>query len=105
MAALAELVDHQRVLSLIYLFITRIDFNDYGKYQIRLAHQSVKEFIYSLEQDRGDVLAIQKTTKGAPLDEKNEPLESYIVEICIRYLLLEEIKHKDLFSVEQMAIE
>ena len=36
--ALAELVDHQRVLSLIHPFIIRIDFNDHGKHQIRLVH-------------------------------------------------------------------
>ena len=104
-AALAELVDHQRVLSLIHPFITRIDFNDHGKHQIRLVHQSVKEFISDLDQDRIGDLAIQKTTDGAPSDQKNEPLESYIVDVCIRYLLLEEIEHNDLFSVEQMAIE
>jgi hypothetical protein len=42
---LAKLVDHQRVMSLIHPFIARVDFSDVKKRQVRLIHQSVKEFI------------------------------------------------------------
>lgn len=104
-AALSELVDHQRVLRLIHPFITSIDFNDLGKHQIRLVHQSIKEFVFDLDQDRVSDSAIQKTTDRAPFDQKNELLETSILEVCIRYLLLEEIEHSNLFSAEQMAIE
>lgn len=44
-AALAKLVDHERVISLIYLFVARIKFSDEKKRQVRIVHQSVKEFI------------------------------------------------------------
>ena len=44
-ATLAKLVDHQRVMSLIQPFIARIDFSDVRKRQVRLIHQSMKEFI------------------------------------------------------------
>lgn len=43
--ALAQMVDHQRVMSLIYPFITRVGFTDLRKRQVRLVHQSVKEFV------------------------------------------------------------
>jgi hypothetical protein len=43
--ALGKLVDHRRIMSLIHPFISRVDFNDVNKYQVRLVHQSVKEFI------------------------------------------------------------
>jgi hypothetical protein len=44
-AALAKLVDHQRVISLIQLFVAYVDFGNVKKRQVRLVHQSVKEFI------------------------------------------------------------
>ncbi|KAH8659589.1 hypothetical protein BGZ61DRAFT_523502 [Ilyonectria robusta] len=44
-AALADLVDHQRLMSFIHPFIARVDFSDVKKRQVQLIHQSVKEFI------------------------------------------------------------
>lgn len=44
-AALGDLVDHQRVMSLVHPFIARVDFGDIKKRQVQLIHQSVKEFI------------------------------------------------------------
>lgn len=92
-AALAKLVDHRRILSLIQPFLTRVDFSDVRKRQIRLLHQSVKEFI------------IEKLTDQTIVGQRIENLEACILNICIKYLLLTEIDNTDLFSEEQVAIE
>ena len=102
-AALAQLVDHERVMSLIHPFITRIDFNDVRKRQVRLVHQSVKDFIIR-EWPR-----LQGATTSTALDRTNtyqqtERSEAFILDICINYLLLDEIGNFHLFSEEQIAI-
>ncbi|KAG9247285.1 hypothetical protein BJ878DRAFT_580806 [Calycina marina] len=84
--ALARLVDHQRVMSLIHPFVAHVDFNDVKKRQVKLVHQSVKEFIVRTSNRSG----LQKAA---------------ILGICIRYLLLDDFGHTDLFSEEQVAIE
>lgn len=45
---LLQLVDYQRVMSLIQLFVARTDFADVAKRQVKLVHQLVKEFIVGL---------------------------------------------------------
>jgi NACHT domain len=96
-AALAQLVDHQKVMSLIHPFIARVDFSDVKKRQVRIIHQSVKEFIlkeWTFPEDDDMILDQQRV----------ESLEGFVLNICIRYLLLEEIGNKKLFSEEQFAI-
>jgi hypothetical protein len=104
--ALSKLVDHRRILGLIHPFISRVDFNDVKKYQVQIVHQSVKEFIlqnliskyphpqYPASRDTGHVL----------VDRCSETPEAFILDICIRYLLLNEIAIRDLFSEEQVAL-
>jgi len=108
MAALAKLVDHQRVLSFIHPFITRIDFSDVKKRQLRLVHQSVKEYIHkdcTSNQPRLQTPAIGIATDQALVDRSIEHLEACMSNICVRYLLLDEINHINIFSDEQVAIE
>ncbi|RAO65428.1 uncharacterized protein BHQ10_001440 [Talaromyces amestolkiae] len=100
--ALTEEVDHQRLMSLIDPFISRTDFSDIKKRQVRLVHQSVKEFI------------IEKWTSGyrpalagdrANSEERIvEDLEACMLDICVRYLLLDDIGNRDLFPEEFVAI-
>lgn len=107
-AALAQQVDHQRLLSLIQPFISRVDFSDTKKRQVRLVHQSVKEFIVSrcapsrprLQNQAGSIPSGQ-----APIREPIESLEAHMMDLCVRYLLLDEIDYIDLFSEEQVALE
>lgn len=105
--ALAKLVDHQRVMSLIHPFIARVDFSDVKKRQVRLMHQSVKEFVikeWFTEQpclQQGPSLTV---TDPLICGQSVKSLEAFILDICIRYLLLDEIGSKDLFSEEQVAI-
>lgn len=99
---LTEEVDHQRLMSLISPFISRIDFSDIKKRQVRLVHQSVKEFV------------IEKWTSGyrpalAGIDQANserivEDLEACMLNICVKYLLLDDIDNRDLFPEELVAI-
>ena len=107
-AALDKLVDNQRLMSMIQPFITRIDFNNVRKRQVRLIHQSVREFIiaeltWSKPSLQGS--AISTATDQASTSRRIESLEMGILNICTRYLLLDEIGNTDLFSEEQVAIE
>ncbi|KAM0424851.1 hypothetical protein ACHAPT_009907 [Fusarium lateritium] len=106
-AALGDLVDHQRVMSLVHPFISRLDFSDVKKRQIRLVHQSVKEFITEEWTDRPclQTRATSTTTDQAPLDRRTQSLEGLVLDICIRYLGLDEIGTTTVFTQEQVAIE
>ncbi|KFY93587.1 hypothetical protein V498_04342 [Pseudogymnoascus sp. VKM F-4517 (FW-2822)] len=109
-AALAKLVDHQRVMSLIQPFIARVDFSDVKKRQVRVVHQSVREFIIREWDSNRPVLQGQAQGVSTPTDrvfihQRSGSLEAGILDICIRYLLLDDIGHTNLFSEEQMAME
>ncbi len=102
-ATLAKLVDHQRVMSLIQPFIARIDFSDVRKRQVRLIHQSVKEFIIAeltLNWPRLQGSVISTATDQASIGQRIESLEACILNICVRFLLLDEIGNTDLFFEE-----
>ena len=102
-AALAQWVDHGRVLRLVHPFIGQIDYSDVGKRQIRLVHHSVKEFII---RDWSSLQDFTTLTAFARKDTKKqiESPEAFILDVCIRYLLLDEIGSTRLFSEEQLAI-
>ena len=106
--AVARLVDCSRVLSFIYPFISRIDFADLRKRQVRLVHQSVREYIVgsriSHERREHDLITVKMAAEEHD-GHAMEYLEAYILEICIRYLLLDEINHANIFSDEQLAID
>ncbi|KPA38773.1 nacht nucleoside triphosphatase [Fusarium langsethiae] len=108
-AEVAELVDDQGVMALIQPFVASIDFNDLKKHQVIVVHQSVKEFILNeLSLSRPGLQNVEKLptaggkTAAPPIASR---LENNIFNICVRYLLLDEINHVPLFSDEQIAIE
>ena len=107
-AALADMVDRQRVMSLISPFVARVDFKNVRKRQVRLVHQSVKEFVIGQYAPSGPRLQqhhIQRPAGQALIDLQIESLEACMADLCVRYLLLHEIGDRDLFSKEQLAIE
>ncbi|KAF4467462.1 NACHT nucleoside triphosphatase [Fusarium albosuccineum] len=110
-AALDDLIDHQRVMSLIYPFIARLNIGDVKKRQVQLVHQSMKEFIIeewteeSTDWPCRQTPAPSTTTDKAPLHQRIENLERLILNICIKYLKLDEIGTTEIFSEEQVAIE
>ncbi|KAK3624123.1 hypothetical protein LTR22_024108 [Elasticomyces elasticus] len=101
-AGLEELVDHQRVLSLISPFISLIDFADIDKRQVRLLHQSVKEF---MSRDLPSQQIQIRDTFQRTHNRDIQHLDIWACGICMRYLLLDEIGQIDLFTEEQAAIE
>jgi hypothetical protein len=106
--ALAKLVDHQRVMSLLQPFVAHVDFDDVKKRQVRLVHQSVKEFIvreWVSNRPGLQAPAISTATNQELIHQRTGSLEAGILDICIRYLLLDDFGHNDLFSEEQVAIE
>ena len=107
-AALAALVDHQRIMGLIQPFVAHVDFSDLRKPQVRLDHQSVKEFVLrdlASKSPGSEASAVSTTSDRAFISQRIENLEAKILAVCIRYLLLDDIGHTDLFSDEQTAIE
>lgn len=102
-ADLAQLVDYKRVMSLIYPFVTRVDFTDLKKRQVRLVHQSVKEFVV---QDWSYLEGSHTlTASGQSIESRIKNLEGFMLDICIQYLLLQEVGTVPLFSDEQIAID
>lgn len=107
-AALAQLVDHQRLMGLIHPFISRVDFSDANKRQVTLVHQSIKEFVIVyltsgpayLQEQIASIAADQAT-----IPKRIEILESHMLNICVRYLLLDEMDNINLFSEEQEALQ
>lgn len=105
---LIKLINHQKVLKFIHPFIIRIDFDDVKKRQIRLLHQSTKKYInknHTSNQFRLQNSIIQTATNQMFVDRFIEHLKTFILNICIRYLLLNDIDHVYIFSDEQMTID
>lgn len=106
-AALAQLVDHQRLLGLIQPFISRVDFNDMNKRQVRLAHNSAREFVlrgWAMASPDGQGLPTAATNRELRFDQRTASLEAALLNICVRYLLLEDMDQLELFSDELLAI-
>ncbi|KAL1890206.1 hypothetical protein Sste5346_008360, partial [Sporothrix stenoceras] len=107
-AALAQLVDYQRLLGLIQPFIARVDFNDMNKRQVRLVHNSARDFVLSgwaMASLDGQELPTTATTRELRVDQRTASLEAALLNICVRYLLLADVDQLELFSDEQLAIE
>ncbi|KAF5228974.1 hypothetical protein FAUST_10708 [Fusarium austroamericanum] len=107
-AEVAELVDTQGIMALIQPFIASTDFKDFKKRQITVVHESAKEFILNeLALSRPRLQDVGKLrAEGRAADSLiSLRLENNIFDICVRYLLLDEINNLPLFSEEQMAIE
>ncbi|KAM3486630.1 hypothetical protein MY8738_000496 [Beauveria namnaoensis] len=99
------LMDWERVMSIIQPFIGEVDFKDLRKRQIRLVHQSVKEFIVTESKSAGFGGESSVLQPGEDLVGQHfEPLERTILDLCIRYLLLDDIAAQPLFSESQAAI-
>ncbi|EXV04769.1 hypothetical protein X797_002451 [Metarhizium robertsii] len=96
--SLADLVDSGRVMSLIRPFVAHIDFGDVKKRQVRLLHLSVKDFVTKSLASSG-----MPHTPSAECCA--EMLEAELMNACVRYLLLDEVGQRHLFSDEQLAIE
>ncbi|KAG5925799.1 hypothetical protein E4U42_003931 [Claviceps africana] len=105
-ADLASLTDHSRILKLIQPFIAYIDFSSLRKHQVRLAHPSIKEFVLNELSILGPGLSGWNAAEagGQTPNRRAAALEASLLDICIRYLSLEEIGSKDLFSEEQVLM-
>ncbi|KAK1832788.1 hypothetical protein QBC39DRAFT_348224 [Podospora conica] len=110
---LSKLVDCKRVMSLIHPFVARVDFADANKRQVKLVHQSVKEFVVGSPTLHGSRRADLSRSAVRPIAAVPAPiphqgierLESSILAICTRYLLLDEIGNTSLFTEERSALE
>lgn len=104
---LAQKIDHHRITRLIRPFVSRLDFTDLKKRQVRLVHQSVKYFVLDtpmLHQPQPRSPAGQYIHL-APQTPLQIDLEKFVLDICIAYLLLEEVGHVHVFSAEQTILD
>ncbi|ERS96506.1 hypothetical protein HMPREF1624_07422 [Sporothrix schenckii ATCC 58251] len=107
-AALSQQVDHQRILGLIQPFISHVDFSDVNKRQVTLAHKSVYEFIiygWITSQPGLEGLPIPTTANELLIQQRIASLGAALMDICVRYLLLDDIGSKNLFTDEQLIID
>lgn len=97
--ALAKKVQHERVMRLIYPFIASPDYDQLRKHQLRLTHHSVKEWLSEQPDSKESGSKVIHQTNYAP-----KHIESFMLDICVKYLLLDEIGQIELFSEEQAAL-
>ncbi|KAJ6019002.1 hypothetical protein N7522_001069 [Penicillium canescens] len=97
--ALAKLVDHQRVMHLIYPFVASPDYGELRKPQVRLTHQSVKKWVFEQPNPKGSA-----SNESDQMNQAFKNLDAFMLDICTKYLLLDEIGNRDLISEEQAAI-
>jgi hypothetical protein len=108
--ALETLADHQRVMRLILPFVVHVDFGDLKKRQVKLVHQSVKEFVVrqrapnKAEPQSWATSTSLVTTDPQLVQQRIESLEANILDICIRYLSLRDVGDMALFSSEYLAL-
>ncbi|GIZ44608.1 hypothetical protein CKM354_000780200 [Cercospora kikuchii] len=107
-AALNEMVDEERTLTMIRPFITQIDHRDHKRRQIRLLHQSIKEYVVEKLDPRQNI-ASHATGRNASTEllvgQVAQHTEECVLNICVRYLLLDEVGTINLFSQRQCAID
>jgi Ankyrin repeats (3 copies) len=106
---LQDYVDAQRVLSLVQPFISQLDFKDIRRRQVRLVHHSLKTLIL-----RETPLNWAMLPKNNSMSQKEKQrvtlrqgkLESSLLRLCVKYLLLDDFDQRDLFSYDQqIALE
>lgn len=107
--ALSRLVDHHRIFECIHPFIHQVDFSDLKKRQVEVVHQSVREFLQihhaSRKQSRQGFLSEEKTGSTPSGSLCPESLEASMLDVCLRYLALDDIGQKQLFSEHQIMID
>ncbi|WPB02450.1 uncharacterized protein RHO25_007085 [Cercospora beticola] len=107
-AALSEMVDEDRTLNMIRPFIAQIDHCDHKKRQIRLLHQSIKDYIVEKldpEEHIASHAAGPNLCTQLLVGQVAQHTEKCVLNICVRYLLLDEVGTTNLFSQRQCAID
>lgn len=99
-ALLSGYVDSQRVLSLVLPFVSISDAEGVYEQRVQVVHQSVKEYVLQRFQSGTFELRMPTMTSGG-----KPQLEFFMLQLCIKYLLLDEIAEVELFSIEQKAVD
>jgi Ankyrin repeats (3 copies)/NACHT domain len=105
---LQDYVDAERVLSLVQPFISQVDFKDVRRRQVRLIHHSLKTLIL-----QETPLKWAKLPKNNSVSQKEKQLvtlrqgklESSLLRLCVKYLLLDDFDQRDLFSSDQQTAQ
>ena len=105
---LQDYVDAERVLSLVQPFISQVDFKDVRRRQVRLVHHSLKTLILQETPPKWAMLpknnsVSQKEKQHVTL--RQGKLESSLLLLCVKYLLLDDFDQRDLFSTDQQTAQ
>ena len=106
---LEEFIEEERALRLLQPFLPQIDENDHKRRQVTLVHYSLKELILQEAPSKrwGEEKNELKNQKAIQkhAEQRQKDLEGFMMQICIKYLLLKEIDDCELFSEEQIAFQ
>ncbi|CZT20874.1 uncharacterized protein RCC_06734 [Ramularia collo-cygni] len=103
--ALADLVDERRILKLIAPFISWDQSDDINKGRVQLSHQSVKEYIIQKlgSQWPGPQMMAASKVRNQPMaGQWINNLDAYMLRLCIKYLLLDDINRIEFFSEDMI---
>ncbi|SPO00078.1 uncharacterized protein DNG_02930 [Cephalotrichum gorgonifer] len=103
-------VDVKRVLDLVQPLLSHIDFDDARKSQVRLAHQSLKVLILrSPPSGWADLKNLERMSEAerTHMGQRQSDLEARLLNVCVRYLLLDEFDNEGthLFSEDQQEAQ
>ncbi|CAG7946278.1 unnamed protein product [Penicillium salamii] len=102
---LGDPVDGETFMDLIRPFVLQVDSTDLKKHQVRLSHQSVNDFVlerWALFPHLRGLAPSEHDPRD--LDPRFGRANEFMLNLCIRYLLLAEIDDRPLLESQQSAI-
>ncbi|CAG8407488.1 unnamed protein product [Penicillium salamii] len=103
--ALGDPVDGETFMDLIRPFVLQVDSADLKKHQVRLSHQSVNDFVlerWALFPHLRGLTPSKHNPRD--LDPRFGKSNEFMLNLCIRYLLLAEIDERPLLEPQESAI-
>lgn len=98
---LADYVDSKRVLELVNPFIASVDFGDEKRHQVRVVHQSVRELVIQSPPSQWSSLRTSAHVSNEAAEQRRSELHGKLAQDSARYLLLDDLEDKNLFSEAQ----
>ncbi|KFA71991.1 hypothetical protein S40288_08082 [Stachybotrys chartarum IBT 40288] len=99
--SLKKFVSTKKFLGFISPFISNIDFEAKDKYQIRLAHQSIRQMVLQTSPMQWAQLRDSDIASDEVNFQRRSELHGMLVRACVRYCLMPDLEDKELFTEEQ----
>jgi len=102
-ASLEALAEPKRVLGFLQPFISHVDHDDEKTRQVKLAHLSVKDYVCSRYTRSSDGVRARSIESRKDETLAAQHFEATMLDVCIRYLLLDEIDKTYIFTDDLLA--